>query len=289
MVNVDWEAALMRILKVLALLSLTAPVQASPYLERGDDLALYLAENPPNIAILGEIHDNRAHHLAQARALAALQPKAVVFEMLTPEQAAALAQTDPRDAANLRRRSGWDESGWPDFALYAPVFAQVPKGGIRGAALSRDALRAAMSEGAAHVFGPEARAFGLSQRLGDTARQHLAAELNDAHCGAMPEAMLPGMIEAQRLRDAAFARAVLAAYRETGGPVALITGTGHARKDRGVPAALHSAAPELRLFVLGQGEAAPGQTPDPAEEALYDLLELTPPVPRPDPCAALRP
>ncbi|MFT6104979.1 MAG: hypothetical protein ACJA1E_001405, partial [Paracoccaceae bacterium] len=40
------------------------------------------------ITLLGENHDNAGHHLGQARALRAIAPRAVVLEMLTPEQAA---------------------------------------------------------------------------------------------------------------------------------------------------------------------------------------------------------
>ena len=35
--------------------------------------------------VIGEVHDNPHHHRNQARAVAALKPGAIVFEMLTPE------------------------------------------------------------------------------------------------------------------------------------------------------------------------------------------------------------
>ena len=41
-----------------------------------------------DVVILGEIHDNPAHHEVQAERVADIQPRALVFEMLTPEQAA---------------------------------------------------------------------------------------------------------------------------------------------------------------------------------------------------------
>jgi hypothetical protein len=55
--------------------------------------------------------------------------------------------------------------------------------------------------------------------------------------------ILPGFVEAQRLRDAALAEAALAALEAHGAPVAIITGNGHARRDWGVPAVLAVAAP----------------------------------------------
>lgn len=103
-----------------------------------------------------------------------------------------------------------------------------------------------------------------------------------SHCGALPQAALPGMVEAQRLRDAALAAAALKAREETGGPVLVIAGTGHVRTDWAAPALLAMAAPDLRLHALGQGEG------DPGPDAPFDAVRTAPPVDRPDPCAAFR-
>ncbi len=90
------------------------------------------------------------------------------------------------------------------------------------------------------------------------------------------------MVEAQRLRDAGLARAVVAAMLETGGPVALITGNGHARTDWGVPRMLGRALPDATVISVGQFEAAPsGPVP-------HDLWLVTEPAERPDPCLAFR-
>jgi uncharacterized iron-regulated protein len=89
------------------------------------------------------------------------------------------------------------------------------------------------------------------------------------------------MVEAQRLRDAALARAVAHAFAATGGPVVLIAGSGHARTDRGVPAVLGRAMPRLSVLSVGQIEApaAPDQP--------FDLWLVTDPAsPGADPCAA---
>jgi uncharacterized iron-regulated protein len=94
--------------------------------------------------------------------------------------------------------------------------------------------------------------------------------------------MLPGMVLAQRVRDAALARAALSALDETGGPVAVITGNGHARNDWGMPAKLALAAPGVPVLSVGQLEASPDG------DAPYDLWLVTPEAERPDPCAAFR-
>ena len=101
-----------------------------------------------------------------------------------------------------------------------------------------------------------------------------------AHCNALPESMLAGMVMGQRLRDAALARAVVQAFQVSGGPVAVITGNGHARKDWGIPAALDQAAPALSILSIGQFETTPqGNAP-------YDLYLVTDPAERDDPCKA---
>jgi uncharacterized iron-regulated protein len=234
---------------------------------------------PADVVILGEIHDNPEHHRNQARAVAALKPPALVFEMLTP-QMAAQAPADRSDAAALARAFDWQSSGWPDFALYHPIFAAAPEARIYGGDLPQGDARRAVSEGAALVFGADAAKYGLVTPLSAEDQSLREAEQRDAHCDALPEDLLSGMVEAQRLRDAALARAVVQALDETGGPVAVITGSGHARVDRGVPAVLARVAPQLRVLSIGQIEA-PAAALQP-----YDLWVVTQPAPRDDPCAA---
>ena len=235
-----------------------------------------------DVVILGEVHDNPAHHAWQAEAVAALAPAALVFEMLLPEQAAAATPELHGDAAALEVALDWEDRGWPDFAMYHPIFLAAPGAAIHGGDLPREAVRRAVSEGAAAVFGGDAARFGLSTPLPAEEQAAREAMQAAAHCDALPVALLPGMVEAQRLRDAGLARGALEAHAQTGGPVVVITGTGHARRDWGVPAALALAAPGLSVFAVGQVEG------DPAPGAPFDMVRSTAPHPRPDPCAAFR-
>lgn len=235
-----------------------------------------------DVVILGEVHDNPIHHANQARAVAAIRPAALVFEMFGPDEAARAQGVARGDAAALGAALGWEGSGWPDFALYHPIFTAAPDALIAGGSLPRGTVRRAITEGAAAPFGPDAARFGLDRPLDpadQAAREALQAE---AHCNALPPELLPGMVAAQRLRDAALARATLEALAAAGGPVVVITGTGHADRLRGIPAALGHAAPDLRVLALGQTEA------DPGPDAPFDLWIVTDPQPRPDPCAAFK-
>ena len=237
-----------------------------------------------DIVVLGEVHDNPTHHLNQARAIAALKPRAVVFEMLTPEQAARITPDLLQDEAALEAALGWEAAGWPDFSIYYPVFAALGEAQPRGAALPRDEVRRAMAEPLPDIFGPDAARFGLDTPYDAALQAELEAQSQADHCNALPPEMLPGMVAAQRLRDAAFARAALQAFGQIGGPVAVITGSGHARTDLAVPAMLRRAAPDLRVVSVGQIEAAPDQ-PAPADLP-FDNWIVTAPTPRDDPCAA---
>ncbi|MCC1493951.1 ChaN family lipoprotein [Cognatishimia sp. F0-27] len=253
---------------------------AAPVLAVGGDLREW---RDADVVFLGEQHDNPAHHARQAALVEMLRPTALVFEMLTEAQAARVTPALRGDRAALADVLDWDASGWPDFAMYYPIFAAAPDAEIRGAAIPRDQARAAMQTGMQAVFGPEAADFGLTERLPEAEqamRQTLQAE---AHCNALPETMLPVMVEIQRLRDAALARAARDAVAALGGPVVVITGNGHARLDWGAPAALERAAPTLSMRSLGQGE-----TPTGAPPGGFDVVEITAPVDRGDPCAAFR-
>lgn len=234
-----------------------------------------------DIYVLGEVHDNPAHHAVQARLAAAIGPAALVFEMLDPGQADAAQGVPRHDAKALGAALAWDGSGWPDFAMYHPIFAAAPDARLYGAALDRATLALAREDGAAAAFGTAAEAYGLGP-LDPSDRAAREADQAAAHCDMLPAALLPGMVEVQRLRDAHFARVAVAAHDETGGPVVVIAGNGHARTDIGIPAHLAAARPDLRVVALGQFEDA--AEPD----APYDVTAVSPAIPRDDPCDAFR-
>lgn len=234
-----------------------------------------------NVVIVGEVHDNPIHHFVQREFAAALQPSAIVFEMVAPEQEGdlnRLLQSGASDA-ELAAALDWAQSGWPPIAHYTQIMRSADAI-VYGAAVPRDKAQAAVREGAARVLGDGAVLFGLDQPL--PAREQSAREAlqDEAHCGALPAEMLPGMVEAQRLRDAALAASVLRALKDTGGTVLVVTGNGHARLDWGAPAAFGHAAPSVTLFTFAQLEAAPtGDIP-------YDGYHVTLPAERDDPCKA---
>lgn len=131
---------MMRALALPALLAFTlpAPLLAQETPTRGDLSALTGAD----VVFLGEIHDNPAHHARQAELVAEIQPVALVFEMLTAEQAAQVTPDLMRDEAALQSALAWNDSGWPDFSMYYPIFAAAPEAAVFGAELPREEARA---------------------------------------------------------------------------------------------------------------------------------------------------
>lgn len=226
-----------------------------------------------DIVVLGEVHDNAAHHANQARAVAAIKPAALVFEMLLPEQVKRLP-ADRSDAAAMDKALGWTSRGRPDFAMYQPIFAAAPKARVYGADVADADVRRAMREGAATVLD----GFGLSRALPAAEQKTRETDLWAAHCFAMPREAMGGMVQVQRLRDASLARAAIRALRETGGPVVVIAGAEHARADIGVPALITREAPAVTVLSVGQVEGESGGQP-------FDLWIVTDTVVgRGDPC-----
>lgn len=237
-----------------------------------------------DVVVLGEMHDNPQHHDNQAAIVKALQPAALVFEMIpqSAEDSVNALREQGADSAAIASELHWSENGWPDFDFYAGILAAAPGARVFGAEQTRSDVKRAMVEGAAGVFGPDAATYGLDKPLPPPEQQRREAEQAEAHCGKLPHEMLPGMVEAQRLRDAELADAALWARTMTGdGQVVVIAGSGHASRARGVPALLAVAAPELKVFALGQFESPPH---DPAD---YDAVLISPAIPRGDPCAGL--
>lgn len=234
------------------------------------------------IVVIGETHDNPAHHLVQADIVTRLKPTAVVYEMLTGEQAALLDASSVLDQDALEAALGWNAAGWPDFAMYYPIFRASGDAKVFGAAVPRDVARNAMTDGVAATFGAQADLFGLDTPLGADQQAAREALQMAAHCDALPKDLLPAMVDVQRLRDARLAQVALQALEETGGPVVVITGNGHARNDWGVPAMLGLVSAETVTVTIGQGED--GQEP----EGGFDLVLDSASVPRADPCDAFR-
>lgn len=255
--------------------------------------------------LLGEKHDNPDHHRLQARVLHGLvragQRPGVSFEMLGAQVEPALERAlerSPPALEAIREAVRWDESGWPEWSMYAPVFraaleAELP---IAAADLSEkqvDAIR----HGGLDALDPEVRSrLGLDEPLSPERRSALAEVIRAGHCGYLPEHGLDRMIAVQRARDAHLARSLLdLAERPDAGGAVLIAGAEHARRDRGAPVPLERRAGAASIASLAFVEVRDDHTDASSDLAErfgspvpFDFVWFTPRVDDEDPCEKFR-
>lgn len=243
--------------------------------------------------LLGERHGNADHHRLQARLLAAAARErrvAVVLEQIdfAKQPAIDACRTECGDfAAELGERVQWAASGWPAYVAYRPILDVVASAGLTLYAGNPGTRRVrALGRGEAPEPHETQWFADAAQPLPPAGRERLVADLVRGHCGFLQPASAEPMVRAQRIRDAAFA-ATLLRGASADGAAALIAGSGHVRRDYGVPTLLPADA---SLVVVGFAEVAAGAAEPEAYGPLdaYDYVWFTRRVDEPDPCAKMR-
>jgi uncharacterized iron-regulated protein len=236
--------------------------------------------------LLGEKHDNARHHALQAFLLDGLTERgrrpAVVWEMADARYDEAFARASGDDLPALGKALEWEERGWPSWPDYAPIAGVALAAGLpmTGGAPPPDLLKALMQ--GTPLPEREAERIGWSRVYQAAQREALLAQLEDSHCGYLPESALPGMAEVQRLRDAWMAAALREADQGEGS--VLITGAQHAREDRGVPWHLGGEVLTIAFEEVVRGKERPEDYPA-LSSGLFDFVWLTARVDEEDPCA----
>jgi len=244
------------------------------------------------VVYLGESHDNPYHHMDQARVLEAMlvggARPALAFEMLAQDQQPAVdeAMLEKADPAAVGKRLRWVERGWPDFEMYRPLFDLGRRYGLPVVAidLEQPLVRRIAKEALGAL--PAGERSGLVSRLAPDADRErgIARDIEAAHCGLLPAAAVPGMVDAWHARNVAMARRILQAL-EQAPQVVVIVGRGH-QAPGGMAdqvEALRPGTSQLAVDFVEVGREEPDQAP-PANHIVWP----TPPVERPDPCAPLR-
>ncbi|WP_188750276.1 ChaN family lipoprotein [Marinobacterium zhoushanense] len=231
--------------------------------------------------LLGEQHDDAAHHEQEAQLIAQLGQRgllgAVALEMATPAQQPALDRALHDPAARNPERLDWSR-GWP-WALYeAPLQAAFRwSSRVLGADLSRAEVRALYTSTTALAELEPAHA------------DFMLDLLYESHCGQMPRDQLQPMRRIQLARDQQIA-SVLRANVQPGRTSVLLTGAIHARADLGVPRWLDTL-PQRTVLMVAVTENRDPATYIPnsyGDLGSADLLLFTPPVDAPDYCAELQ-
>jgi uncharacterized iron-regulated protein len=289
--NIASRGAWLALLPMLALLGACAASDAGSTASIASTAAASARQPAPDFILLGELHDNPDHHRARAeqlRQLIAKEPRTVVvFEQFSRTQDAAVAQArraHPGDVEAVIEAAQFDRKNWR-WPLHQPLFDAVLATGAEahGGNIDRDQVRRIVREGDA-AWPVDLLALRDRAPWSATQQATLAKDIQDGHCGAMPEAMLPGMVQAQRARDAAMAKAMLDARQAGARQVVLIAGNGHVRRDVAVPVYLQAAGvPAADIDAVAYLE------PDSSVPAGgYDRVERAPEAKREDPCAVFK-
>ncbi len=244
--------------------------------------------------LLGEVHDNPAHHRLQLKVLQYVDAKrapALAMEQFDSEHQAAIdaaqaeADASAESLADAGRfaREGW---GWP---LYKPLVEEAASHGLPLLAinLSRAEARRVAREGLDAMPGGKGRQIVDKPWTAQRQRQ-LEDAIRVGHCGQVSPEVLKMIVTAQRSRDAVMAERIAP---QLGRGVVAILGAGHARRDLAVPIYLARLAPQRRVLSVGlvevrEGLYSPSDYPAVAQ-GLFDVVWFTPLFERPDPCERL--
>lgn len=253
------------------------------------------AATAASFVLLGEKHDNPDHHALQARILQAMIDRgrrpAVGFEMIETGKQEAVNQamkTRPRQPGEIAAAVGWDESGWPPFDEYRPVFEAATNAGlpIIAANLPAVQVRLIVKHGPGAMPAGRFQELGLDEPLPADLHDALADEIREGHCRMLPEKLIERMVLAQRARDAAMAERLVMGSGNAG--AVLIAGGGHVRSDRAVPRYLARSSPGTRVLSVAFVEVSPGVTDPAAYDTGADLLWFTPRWGDDDPCETMK-
>lgn len=244
--------------------------------------------------LLGEKHDNPDHHALQLRALDhVLQTdnvSTVSFEMMSSEQqglAQELSSYRQSSLEQINEYLQWDNDGW-DWDYYGPLLHSAMQAGvlINAANISNEEMM--------EVYGAPTPA-QIEGVLDEQTMVALEKDIDESHCGMLPESQFPAMVRVQQARDFAMAGS-LASNTEQQLQV-LIAGNYHIRRDLGVPNYLLNRQPNLQesqivTLAFMEVDAASNDPADYLQQfggvKAYDYIWFTPAVSAEDYCASLR-
>jgi len=244
--------------------------------------------------LLGEKHDNPDHHLLQLMVLNHLIEQMrvanVAFEMMDSDDQAALDQISQHNLTtleDLKAYLGWDEEGW-NWEFYGPLVLTLAQAKIPLSAAN--ITDATMSQ----VYGEETSSERASI-LDEIGLQQLYVDIDESHCGLLPESQFPAMVRVQQARDYNMANNM--AIPELENLSVLVAGNYHVRRDVGVPNYLLARESHLRredIVVLSfmeveQGEDDPASyLQEPKTRPAFDYVWFTPAISNEDYCASLK-
>ena len=226
---------------------------------------------PAEVLLLGEQHDAAQHQQIEQQVIALLASRGILAG-LALEMANAGATTASLKPSSTEQQVKsalkWNDKGWP-WQAYSPAVMTAVRAGVPvlGANLPPPLMQASMADGKLDVQlpGPALKAQQQLIRIG--------------HCNLLPENQITPMTRIQIARDISMAN-TLAQLVLPGKVVVLLSGSGHADRNLGVPQHL-PAGISYKSIRLRAGNDAPlaGERSD-----AFDSVWPTPAVPEVDYC-----
>ena len=244
--------------------------------------------------LLGEKHDNPDHHALQLATLERFielgRISVVAFEMMDSDAQNRLNSIQQQGLTTLDELKAylvWDEEGW-DWNFYGPLIMMVYRAEIPMAAANiTDAT-------VGRVYG-EATSPEIARILDEATMAQLNVDIDESHCGLLPESQFPAMVRVQQTRD--FTMAGSMPNPAAGKLTVLIAGNYHVRQDLGVPNYLLAKDAQLEsddILALSFMEVEPGEEDPEAylqkfkSQPAFDYIWFTPAISNEDYCASLQ-
>jgi uncharacterized iron-regulated protein len=208
--------------------------------------------------VVGEQHDQPAHHELERRVVAALtqgQPKAVVgVEMLTWNLQPPLDQFNRGeiDADALAGAVDWPKAWGFPFEMYKPIFVDGHKSGARFIALNapRELVKAVRKKGVTGLSSSELKELP-DLDLGDKAhREWFHAIFSGGGHTPANDSDVDSFYTAQVVWDESMAQTAAAALDAGASQVIVIAGIGHVARGRGIPQRIERRVPDVHVISI---------------------------------------
>ncbi|MES2399249.1 MAG: ChaN family lipoprotein [Pseudomonadota bacterium] len=224
---------------------------------------------PTDVLLVGEQHDAAEHQKLEQQVVALLAQRgvlaAVALEMADAGNSTATLHPSSTDQ-QVKSALKWSDKGWP-WDAYGPAVMTAVRAGVPvlGANLPRSAMQASMADSQldGQLPGPALKAQQQAIRIG--------------HCNMLPESQITPMTRIQIAKDISMAN-TLGQMVLPGKVVVLLSGSGHADKNLGVPQHLKAGIKSKTLRL----HAGPVTSIEKAE--VFDAVWLTPALPEKDYC-----
>lgn len=224
---------------------------------------------PADVLLIGEQHDAKEHQQIGQQVIALLAQRGTLAALALEMADAGLSTATLHPSSTEQQAKSalkWNDRGWP-WEAYGPAVMTAVRAGVPvvGANLPRAQMQPSMvdSQLDGRLPGPALKAQQQAIRLG--------------HCNLLPESQITPMTRIQIAKDISMAN-TLGQMLLPGKVVVLLSGSGHADKNLGVPQ--HLKVDITRKAV--RLHAGPVAETEKAE--VFDAVWLTPALPEKDYC-----